>query len=107
MLDIVWRCELAGQTGPNKVDHALWQRALHGQAIKVIHSDNDGEYGGASIIFWHKAKQSLLYYFTTAGFYIHGSMQYNSNNAQLTAEEQVENNANGIVRSVSVLKAGE
>ncbi len=109
-LDIVWRGELAEQTGKKMIDHSLWQRALNGQAIKVIHSVNDGEYGGESIIFWDKSKQSLAYYyFTTAGFYTHGTMQYNTNNGQLTAEEQVENNANGItkVRSVSMLKAGE
>jgi hypothetical protein len=109
-LDIVWRGVLAEQSGKKMLDHSLWQRALNGQAIKVIHSVNDGEYGGESIIFWHKAKQSLAYYyFTTAGFYTHGTMQYNSSTGQLTAEEQVENNANGItkVRSVSVLKAGE
>jgi hypothetical protein len=36
-------------------------------------------------------------------------MQYNRNHDQLTAEEQVKNNANGITkgRSGTVLKAGE
>ncbi|HCU66744.1 MAG TPA: hypothetical protein DF774_13390 [Rheinheimera sp.] len=107
-LNKVWRGELqAQQQGKTSIDYSLWQRALNGQAIKVVHSVNNGEYGGESIIFWDKSKKSLAYYyFTTAGFYTHGTMQYDATSGKLTAEEKVENNANGItmVRSTSVLK---
>lgn len=107
-LDKVWRGELQTQhQGKTNIDYSLWQRALNGQAIKVIHSVNHGEYGGESIIFWDKSNKSLAYYyFTTAGFYTHGTMQYDATTGELTAEEKVENNANGItmVRSVSLLK---
>lgn len=110
-LNKVWRGELkAQQPGKTSIDHSLWQRALNGTAIKVIHSVNDGEYGGESIIFWDKSKQSLAYYyFTTAGFYTHGTMQYDKVSQSLVAEEKVENNKNGItmVRSVSHLKVNQ
>lgn len=110
-LNKVWRGELkAQQPGKTSIDHSLWQRALNGTAIKVIHSINDGEYGGESIIFWDKSKNSLAYYyFTTAGFYTHGTMQYDAASQALIAEEKVENNANGItmVRSISMLKANQ
>lgn len=110
-LNKVWRGELkAQQPGKTSIDHSLWQRALNGTAIKIVHSVNDGEYGGESIIFWDKSKKSLAYYyFTTAGFYTHGTMQYDAATQALIAEEKVENNANGItmVRSVSSLKANQ
>lgn len=107
-LNKVWRGELqAQQSGKTSIDVSLWQRALNGQAIKVVHSINDGEYGGESIIFWDKSKKSLAYYyFTTGGFYTHGVMKYDEVSQALVAEEQVENNAKGItkVRSTTALK---
>lgn len=107
-LGIVWQADMGEQNGKKQIDRAFWQRALNGQAIKTIHSINDGEYGGETMIFWDKTKKSLTYYyFTTAGFYTHGTMTFDAKSQQLIAEEQVENNANGItaVRSKSVLRA--
>jgi len=109
-LGIVWQADMGEQQGKKQIDHAFWQRALNGQAIKTMHSINDGEYGGETMIFWDKKKKSLAYYyFTTAGFYTHGTMSYDAKKQILVAEEQVENNANGItaVRSKSVLKANQ
>lgn len=107
-LGIVWQAEMGEQAGKKQIDRSYWQRTLNGQAIKTIHSINDGEYGGETMIFWDKQKKSLAYYyFTTAGFYTHGTMSYDATTQTLVAEEQVENNANGItaVRSKSLLKA--
>lgn len=79
------------------IDRSLWSRALNGQAIKTVHSVNDGQYGGESFIFWDEAKQSLAYYyFTTAGFYTHGTMQFDAQVGEIIAVEKVENNQNGI-----------
>lgn len=107
-LDSYWQGDL---TQPGKqektIDRSHWSRALNGMAIKTIHSINDGVYGGESMIFWDEAKQSLAYYyFTTAGFYTHGTMEFDSTNNHIIAIEKVENNANGIteVRSVSALQ---
>ena len=59
-----------------RVDVAKWERALNGQAVRIIHSVNDGSYGGESIITWNKKNQQLEYhYFTTAGFTTHGTMK--------------------------------
>jgi hypothetical protein len=73
-----WRGELGNST-PEKpvVDVARWERALNGKAVRVLHSINDGEYGGESLIVWDEARQSLVfYYFTTAGFYTQGTGRF-------------------------------
>ncbi|WP_205701918.1 hypothetical protein [Pseudidiomarina mangrovi] len=104
-LDTYWIGDLSEPGSDQaKIDRAHWQRALNGNAIKTIHSLNDGEYGGESIIFWDEQKQTLAYYyFTTAGFYTHGTMTFHADTNVLEAYEQVENNANGItaVKSTS------
>ncbi len=111
-LDTYWIGELS-QPGTDKpmTDRSHWQRALNGQAIKTIHSLNHGEYGGESMIFWDEKKQSLAYYyFTTAGFYTHGSMSFDAATNVLEAYELVENNGNGITavksRSIFDIEAG-
>ena len=59
-----------------RVDIAKWERALNGQAVRIIHSVNDGSYGGESIIMWNKKNERLEYhYFTTAGFMTQGTMK--------------------------------
>tara|TARA_B100001059_G_scaffold53555_1_gene47858 strand:- start:106594 stop:107133 length:540 start_codon:yes stop_codon:yes gene_type:complete len=95
-----WQGNLA-EPGSTKavIDRSHWFRALNGQAIKTVHSINHGEYGGESFIFWDEAKNSLAYYyFTTAGFYTYGTMQFNPQSGEITALENVENNQNGITQ---------
>ncbi|EGM78063.1 hypothetical protein Rhein_1480 [Rheinheimera sp. A13L] len=106
-LDSHWEGDL---TEPDKekkmIDRSSWTRALNGQAIKTVHSINDGDYGGESMIFWDQKQQKIAYYyFTTAGFYTHGTMTYNVATKSIEALEKVENNKQGItqVRSSSVL----
>jgi hypothetical protein len=72
-----WKGEFKNST-PDKprIDVAKWERALNGQAVRILHSVNDGSYGGESIIMWNKKNQRLEYhYFTTAGFMTHGTMK--------------------------------
>ncbi len=103
-----WRGLLSQPGQPEKIDISRWERALNGTAIKVIHSVNHGEYGGESLLFYDKKQQALVYYyFTTAGFYTHGTMTINQNTQVLTAEETVENNANGITKVRSSSKLSE
>jgi len=106
-LDSHWEGDL---TEPGKeqkmIDRSIWSRALNGQAIKTVHSINHGDYGGETMIFWDEKQQKIAYYyFTTAGFYTHGTMSYNAANKSIDALENVENNKQGItqVRSTSVL----
>lgn len=89
-------------TGESAVDVQRWESTLGGKAIRVVHSLNEGEYGGETIIFWDsKASTVAFYYFTTAGFYTHGTMTFEL--GVFTARETVEGSADGIteVRSTS------
>src|SRR5262245_37748021 len=91
-----WKGELSDPS-MNKpaTDVARWERALNGMAVRVLHSVNNGEYGGESIIVWDKAKKSLAYYyFTTAGFYTNGTMKIE--NGKIISHEFVTGNTNGI-----------
>jgi hypothetical protein len=88
------------------VDIARWERALNGKAVRVLHSVNDGAYGGESLVFWDKAKSEIrYYYFTTAGFHTTGTMTFTE--GKITAVEKVSGDPNGIseVRSTYALHA--
>jgi hypothetical protein len=98
-----WKGELKGST-PDKpvIDVSHWERALNGRAVRVLHSINNGEYGGESIITWDPNKKCLVYfYFTTGGFYTTGVMAIEDN--KFTSRETVTGNAQGIteVKSIS------
>ncbi len=95
-----WRGELKSAS-PEKpaYDVARWERALNGQAVRIQHSVNNGEYGGESIILWDNQKKSLVYYyFTTAGFYTHGSMTVENN--KYTYHEYVTGYENASITEV-------
>lgn len=87
------------------IDVATWERALNGKAIRVLHSINDGGYGGESLIFWDAEKKQLVYYyFTTAGFYTTGTTSMVD--GKLTNHEKVTGGASGTteVKSTSQLR---
>ena len=72
-----WRGEFKGST-PDKpvIDVSLWERALNGKAVRVLHSINDGAYGGETLITWDEKANAIVYhYFTTAGFQTKGTMK--------------------------------
>lgn len=86
-------------------DVSRWERALNGKAVRILHSVNDGEYGGETIVYWNREKEEVeYYYFTTAGFYTIGTMEINDDGT-FSAMEDVTGNANGItkVRSTSTV----
>ena len=72
-----WRGEFKRSTPENPlIDTALWERALNGKAVRILHSINDGNYGGETIVTWDESKKSIVYhYFTTAGFQTKGTMK--------------------------------
>ncbi len=76
-----WKGQLkSAESAKPSYDVSRWERALNGQAIRVLHSVNDGEYGGESLIFWDGQKKSLVfYYFTTAGFFTTGTTAFENN----------------------------
>lgn len=94
-----------GDGGEVKYDISRFEAILNGQAIRAMHSVNDGDYGGETIIMWDKEKESLVfYYFTTAGFYTSGTLSVEEN--KYTAVEKVVGNENGIteVKSTSEIR---
>lgn len=102
-----WKGEFAKST-PEKpvIDISRWERALNGNAVRVLHSVNDGQYGGETLIMWDSKKQALVYfYFTTAGFRTSGEMTIKDD--KVVSHETVTGAADGIteVRATSELRA--
>jgi hypothetical protein len=76
-------------------DVARWERALNGRAVRILHSVNDGVYGGETIITWDEEKQSLVYhYFTTASNSTTGTLC--SKDGKFVTDEVVKGNAGGV-----------
>lgn len=93
-----WRGTLPESTAEKPMqDVSKWERVLNGQAIRIIHSVNDGEYGGETMIVWDSNAQELIYfYFTTAGFYTTGTIHVEGN--RFTSTETVVGNASGVTQ---------
>jgi hypothetical protein len=78
-----------------QVDVQRWDEALNGQAVRILHSINDGDYGGESLMIWDKEKQSVVfYYFTTGGFYTSGTIR--PEEGGFTSHEIVKGDGDGI-----------
>ena len=91
-----WRGEFKDST-PEKpmVDVSHWERALNGQAVRNLHSVNNGMYGGETIIMWDPQKKSMVFfYFTTAGFFTQGTMKFE--NGKIISHEYLTGNKQGI-----------
>jgi hypothetical protein len=87
------------------VDVEHWERALNGQAVRQVHSINNGAYGGETMFIWDEKKQTVAYYyFTTAGFMTTGTLQVKD--GHIVASEQVSGDAGGVteVRSTSEIQ---
>jgi hypothetical protein len=106
LLGKTWRGEFKNSNPDNPtIDVSHWERALNGKAVRVIHSVNNGSYGGESIIRWDKdSKQVVYHYYTTAGFMTSGTMTVAD--GKLVGFEKVSGDANGIteVRSTTELR---
>ena len=84
-------------------DISHWERALNGNAIRIMHSVNKGEYGGESIIMWDRNKESLVsFYFTTAGFYTQARLHFEDN--KLISIEEVTGNENGVTKVKAIVE---
>lgn len=102
LLGKTYRGEFANSTPEKPVfDVSKWERALNGQAVRTLHSVNDGQYGGESIIMWDAKEESLVcWYFTTAGFFTQGTLEIDGDT--WTTVEEVTGNSNGITKVKSV-----
>ena len=96
MVGKTWKAGLPAEASAKpRFDVQRWELALNGQAVRILHSINDGDYGGESLIVWDKEKQGLVfYYFTTAGFYTTGTVSTEGD--ALVTLETVKGNADGI-----------
>ncbi len=101
----IWKGEFKGNTGERPTyDIAEWEYALNGKAIRILHSVNDGVYGGETIIFWDLEIESLVfYYFTTEGFFTKGDVVFEE--GRMITHEKVAGNKDGIteVKSISAI----
>ena len=95
-LDKTWKSQFKNPKGEKvTTDVARWERALNGNAIRILHSVNDGVYGGESIVRWDEKKQAVVYhYFTTASFTTAGTMTFKD--GKILTHEVVEGDADGI-----------
>lgn len=96
-----WRGEFADSTPERpKIDVARWEWALNGQAIRILHSINDGEYGGETLLLKDPEGDELIfYYFTTGGFYTQGTARVEDGN--LVVHEKVTGSPVTEVRGTS------
>jgi hypothetical protein len=77
------------------VDVSRFEVALNGQAVRNLHSINDGEYGGETLMVWDKEKQAVVYYyFTTGGFYTTGTIH--PEDGGFASHEVVKGEAGGV-----------
>lgn len=99
-----YRGIMGDPNGEYSIDVQVWERILNGTSIRIMHSVDDGAYGGETILYWDKKEERIAYYyFTTAGFITHGYMLVEER--KYTAFEKVEGNEQGIteVKSISVI----
>ena len=99
-----YKGEFANSTPEKPVyDISHWERTLNGNAIRIMHSVNNGEYGGESIVMWDTEKESLVsWYFTTAGFYTQATMHFED--GSLISIEDVTGNENGITQVKAIIE---
>jgi hypothetical protein len=104
LLGKTWRGVFPDSTPEKpKVDVSRFEAALNGQAVRNLHSINDGAYGGETLIVWDKEKQALVYYyFTTAAFYTTGTLR--AEEGGFEAHEVVKGDADGVTEVKSVYR---
>ncbi len=96
LLDKTWKGAFKNST-PEKpiVDVMRWERALNGKAVRVLHSVNEGAYGGETIFRWDDKNQVVTYhYFTTAGFMTEGRVSFTD--GKVITHEVVTGSAGGV-----------
>lgn len=96
LLGKTWRGEFPNSTAAKPVvDVSRYELALNGQVVRNLHSINDGEYGGESLMTWDREKQTLVYaYFTTGGFHTTGTLR--AEDGALVAHEVVMGDPDGV-----------
>jgi hypothetical protein len=77
------------------IDVARWERALNGQAVRLLHSINQGVYGGETMFVWNDKSQKVeFFYFTTANYLTTGTLELK--NGTIETHETIKGDAGGI-----------
>ena len=85
------------------IDIISFQRALNGNAVKVTHSVNNGEYGGETMVMWNSEKEGLQsWYFTSAGSLTIQNVQIKKDT--FISIEDVAANKNGITKVKTIIE---
>lgn len=99
-----WKAAFADGTH----DVSNYEYILGGKALRIMHSINDGDYGGEALIHWNTAKEAITYrYVTTTSFYTDGTIT--PTEGGFDAHEIVHGNMGGITetRAGYTMKDGE
>ena len=107
LINKTWKGEFK-DSKPDKptIDVSRWERVLNGKAIRMLHSINEGAYGGETMFVWDEKKQTVAYYyFTTAGFMTSGTMVFKD--GKVITSELVSGSTDGVteVRGTSEIRA--
>ena len=85
------------------IDVLSFERALNGNAVKVTHSVNNGEYGGETMVMWNSEKEGLQsWYFTSAGSLTIKNVQIKKDT--FISIEDVAGNQNGITKVKTIIE---
>ena len=85
------------------IDIISFERALNGNAVKVTHSVNNGEYGGETMVMWNSEKEGLQsWYFTSAGSLTIQNVQIKKDT--FISIEDVAANKNGITKVKTIIE---
>ena len=85
------------------IDIISFERALNGNAVKVTHSVNNGEYGGETMVMWNSEKEGLQsWYFTSAGSLTIQNVQIKKDT--FISIEDVAGNKNGITKVKTIIE---
>ena len=90
---------------PPTSDVQRWERMLNGKGVRLVHSINDGAYGGETIFTYDRAAKTIKYhYFTTAGFMTVGTLTFDGKS--FTAHEKIKGTGTEVseVKSETVIQ---
>ena len=91
------------KSGKVATDVVHWERALNGNAVRIVHSIDDGAYGGEAIVMWDQKAQSIVYhYFTTDTFNTAGTMMFKD--GKILTHDVVEGDAGGITETRATIE---
>lgn len=89
-----WKSEFSEDT--HDVSNYAW--ILGGKALRIMHSINDGDYGGEALVHWNTETEAITYrYVTTATFHTEGTITPTENGFE--AHEIVHGNMGGITKT--------